>query len=159
MLMPIRAAEHFWWLFVSVLAGINEEISWRCVQVALLTQLLGSYWVAAVASALSFASAHAVQGWRSAIIIAEFAIVFQVLVWLSGWLYVAMAVHIAYDFSAGFGYAWFAKKTQTLCRGHLEKSADFFTAEKPITEMRPPPSRLLIGQAYRIKIWPDPVPH
>ena len=44
------------------------------------------------------------QGWKSAAIIAVFALGFQTIVWLSGSLYVAMAVHVLYDITAGLTY-------------------------------------------------------
>ena len=39
-----------------------------------------------------------------------FALGFHALVWLSGSLYVAMAVHIAYDITAGITYGRLGKK-------------------------------------------------
>jgi membrane protease YdiL (CAAX protease family) len=102
--MPTSGVERAWWLSVSVLAGISEEITWRCVQVALLTQLIGDYRIAAAASAVSFACAHWVQGPRSVAVILLFAGGFQGLVWLAGSIYVAIVVHIAYDITAGIAY-------------------------------------------------------
>jgi membrane protease YdiL (CAAX protease family) len=102
--MPDNAAERAWWVFVSVLAGVGEEITWRGVQTTLLFWLTGSYVLAAVASALSFGVGHIMQGWKSAAIIGILALVLQGVVWLSGSLYVAMAVHAAYDVTAGMTY-------------------------------------------------------
>lgn len=102
--MPANAAERAWWIAVSVLAGISEEITWRGVQAALLGALTGSFWIAALLSTISFGLAHIVQGWKSAALIAVFALGFHGLVWLGGSLYVAMAVHIAYDVTAGISY-------------------------------------------------------
>jgi membrane protease YdiL (CAAX protease family) len=102
--MPDTAAERAWWIAVSVLAGVGEEISWRGVQTALLAALTGSYVAAAILTAISFGLGHIVQGWRSAVLIAVFSLGFQALVWLSGSLYLAMAVHIAYDITAGLAY-------------------------------------------------------
>jgi membrane protease YdiL (CAAX protease family) len=101
LIMSTNGTERGWWLAVSILAGVSEEITWRGVQVSLLTELTGHYWVAAVASAASFALAHSVQGPRSVLVILLFAIGFQFLVWLAGTLWVAMAVHSAYDITAG----------------------------------------------------------
>jgi membrane protease YdiL (CAAX protease family) len=102
--MPSNAVERAWWLAVSVLAGISEEITWRGVQIALTAVLTGGFWTAALLSSLSFAMVHIVQGWKSAAIIVLFGLGFSALVWLSGSLYVAMAVHIAYDITAGITY-------------------------------------------------------
>jgi membrane protease YdiL (CAAX protease family) len=103
--------ERAWWILVSLLAGIGEEITWRGVQTALLVPLVGSYWIAAALSGVSFALAHAMQGWRSMLGIFVFAIVFQLVVVASGSLYVAMAVHVAYDITAGLAYGRLARET------------------------------------------------
>src|SRR6185436_18860320 len=92
------------WIAVSLLAGIGEEITWRGVQTGLLAAATGSYGVATILSALSFGGAHMIQGWRSASVIVVFALGFQALVWLTGSLYVAMAVHVVYDITAGIAY-------------------------------------------------------
>jgi membrane protease YdiL (CAAX protease family) len=102
--MPDNARERAWWIGVSVLAGIGEEITWRGVQTALLGALTGSYLAGAIVSAVSFGVAHYIQGWRSAAIITLFALCFQAVVWISGSLYIAMAVHVAYDITAGLSY-------------------------------------------------------
>jgi membrane protease YdiL (CAAX protease family) len=108
--MPETAAERTWWIVVSVLAGIGEEITWRGVQTALLVALSGSYWTAALVSAISFALAHFLQGWKTSVLIVIFALGFQGLAWLAGSLYVAMLVHVAYDITAGLSYGQFARE-------------------------------------------------
>ena len=108
--MPTTSAECAWWLLIAALAGVGEEITWRGVQVTLLEDLSGSYWLAVLASATSFALMHAVQGWKSVLIIGTFAIALQALVGLAGSLYVAMAVHTAYDLTAGLVYGRLARQ-------------------------------------------------
>lgn len=102
--MPGTPLERRWWTAVSVLAGISEEITWRGVQPALAAYVVGSPVAGALASAISFGAGHATQGWRSAALIVLFALSFQGLVWLSGSLVLAMAVHAAYDVTAGLTY-------------------------------------------------------
>ena len=102
--MPRDAGERAWWIAVSVLAGIGEEITWRCVQTQLLVPIVGAYAVAALLSAISFGGAHFLQGWKSCVVIVFFALGFQTVVWVSGSLFVAMAVHVAYDVTAGITY-------------------------------------------------------
>jgi membrane protease YdiL (CAAX protease family) len=102
--MPANARERAWWLAVAVLAGVGEEITWRGVQAALAGMVIGHYWIAALFCATSFALTHVIQGWRSVGIIVVFALGFHTLVWLAGSLYVAMAVHVAYDITAGLNY-------------------------------------------------------
>src|SRR5262245_12355209 len=108
--MPENPLERGWWIAVSFLAGIGEEITWRGVQAALLGALTGSFWIAALLSAVSFGMGHIIQGWRSAAIIAGIAIGFHLLVWLAGSLYVAMAVHVLYDLTAGISYEKLGKE-------------------------------------------------
>ena len=104
--------ERAWWVLVSLLAGIGEEITWRGVQTALLVPLVGgNYWAAAALSGVSFAAAHGIQGWKSAAGIFLFALAFQGVVVASGSLYVAMAVHVAYDITAGWTYGRLARET------------------------------------------------
>ncbi|HYW74023.1 MAG TPA: CPBP family intramembrane glutamic endopeptidase [Pyrinomonadaceae bacterium] len=102
--MPANPAERAWWIVVAVLAGVSEEITWRGVQAGLAYKLLGNVTLAFVLCAVSFGVGHIIQGWKSAILISVFALAFHLLVWLSGSLYVAMAVHIAYDITAGINY-------------------------------------------------------
>jgi membrane protease YdiL (CAAX protease family) len=102
--------ERAWWVVVSLLAGVGEEITWRGVQTALLVPVVGSYWMAALLSAVAFAVAHAVQGWKSGAAILAFALGFQAVVVASGSLYVAMAVHVAYDLTAGLTYGRLARE-------------------------------------------------
>ena len=110
LVMPANAVERAWWIVVAVLAGISEEITWRGVQIALLINLTGHLWIAAIVCSISFGLGHFNQGWKSAAIIVCFALSFHALVWLSGSLYLAMAVHIAYDITAGITYGRLGKE-------------------------------------------------
>jgi len=102
--MPDNATERVWWIVVALLAGVGEEITWRGVQASLTSSLAGNVWIAAVITSISFAFAHYVQGWRSVAVIFVMALGFHTLVWFAGSLYVAMAVHVAYDITAGLSY-------------------------------------------------------
>ena len=102
--MPSNALERAWWIAVAVLAAVGEEITWRGVQAALVGVLAGNFWIAALLCSTSFGLTHIIQGWRSVAVIVVFALGFHTLVWLAGSLYVAMAVHVAYDITAGISY-------------------------------------------------------
>ena len=102
--MPRDRTERLLWVLVAASAGFGEEITWRGVQPTLLATLLGHPVVAAALVAVTFGIGHMLQGWRSAAIIVVFATSFQTVVWLSGSLYVAMAVHFIYDVVAGMTY-------------------------------------------------------
>jgi membrane protease YdiL (CAAX protease family) len=102
--MPTNRRERAWWIAVSILAGISEEITWRGMQTTLLDAVLGNVVAAVLLCAILFGVAHAVQGWKSVPIVTLFALGFQGLVALTGSLYLAMAVHLAYDITAGLTY-------------------------------------------------------
>jgi membrane protease YdiL (CAAX protease family) len=108
--MPTNAYERAFWVVSAALAGFGEELTWRGVQTALLTRLIGNFLAAVAICVVMFAIAHAIQGWDSTIAIAVFAAAFHGIVWLSGSLYVAMGVHFLYDLIAGFAYAYLARK-------------------------------------------------
>jgi membrane protease YdiL (CAAX protease family) len=108
--MPANVSERVWWVVVSLLAGVSEEMTWRGVQPTLLAAALGSPLAGVLLSATAFGVAHMTQGWRTAAIVCVFALSFQMLVWLSGALYLAMAVHLAYDITAGMTYARLGKE-------------------------------------------------
>jgi len=102
--MPSTRTERAWWIIVAILAGITEEITWRGVQAGLAMALTRNILIAILFCSISFGVAHIIQGWKSAVVIFAFALGFHILVWLSGSLYVAMAVHVAYDITAGISY-------------------------------------------------------
>jgi len=102
--MPSTRTERAWWIIVAILAGITEEITWRGVQAGLAMALMRNILIAILFCSMSFGLGHIIQGWKSAVVIFVFALGFHILVWLSGSLYVAMAVHVAYDITAGISY-------------------------------------------------------
>ena len=107
---PSGGVERMLWVMVSAAAGVGEEMTWRGVQWVLTTRLVGSAGVAALPCIASFSIAHAVQGRRSIARVSVIAAGLHLLVWFSGSLYVAMAVHFLYDVAAGFAYSHFTRK-------------------------------------------------
>jgi membrane protease YdiL (CAAX protease family) len=100
-LVPRTRPETALWLVVCLSAGVWEEIAYRGVMFALVVRLTGEFWVAAAVCALAFAVAHSVQGHSTAAIIFFIAIVFHLLVRVTGSLYPAMAIHFLYDLAVG----------------------------------------------------------
>jgi membrane protease YdiL (CAAX protease family) len=107
---PRDVVERTLWILVSIAAGVGEEITYRGVMYALLARVTGIPDVAALACAALFGASHMVQGWKSALVIIVFGLVFQGLVATTGTLYVAMAVHCAYDVTAGMVYGTLCKR-------------------------------------------------
>lgn len=100
-LLPRTPGQWALWLLVSVAAGISEETAYRGVMVVLLGSLTASFVIAALLSAVVFALVHYPQGGKSMVLVFATALVMQLLVSVTGTLYVAMGVHAAYDITAG----------------------------------------------------------
>ncbi len=115
--MPATAVERRLWIGVSIAAGVSEEIAYRGVLVAILSRATGNPLLAAMASAVAFGGAHAVQGAIGAIVSTVIALLFQ---WLTGWsgsLMPAVMVHVCYDVVAGFAYARLGREAGVIPRG------------------------------------------
>jgi membrane protease YdiL (CAAX protease family) len=109
-LVPRNRGDAGLWVATSFVAGIGEEIIYRGVLFTLVWRLTNNAWIAALASAASFAAAHFVQGKRAMLVVAAVALLLQVLAWRTGALYASMFVHTAYDLTAGWMYGrWFAR--------------------------------------------------
>lgn len=98
---PQTGEERAHWVGHSVAAGVCEELTWRGVQPALITQLTGQTWLAVVICAATFGLGHIRQGRPFVLIAALFGLMFQALTWWTGGLYVPMLVHVAVDVIVG----------------------------------------------------------
>jgi membrane protease YdiL (CAAX protease family) len=108
--MPGDAAEKWLWVLISAAAGIGEEITYRGVMWLLLARLTGSLWIAALITSVIFAVSHYVQGWASITAIFGFALVFHVIVWVTGSLIPVIFLHFLYDLTAGMIYSYYGEK-------------------------------------------------
>jgi hypothetical protein len=99
--LPRTAGERALFVLGAVLAGLAEEAAYRGVTVAILRWMLGSLALAWLIAAAAFAVAHAVQGWKAGVAIFFIALTLHGLVWFTGTLVVAMAVHAVYDIVVG----------------------------------------------------------
>ena len=99
-----------WWFLVSLAAGTVEEITYRGVMIALLLPLTRNWWIAVAICVLFFALGHANQKLSRMAFVGVIAVGCHVLVWMTGALYLAMAVHFIYDFIAGIIYLRWAQQ-------------------------------------------------
>lgn len=104
-LAPRTPAEYGVFALIAVLAGLAEELAYRGVAVWILTPIFGSAMPAVFLAAMAFAVSHAVQGGKAMTVVFAIALIFHALVWLTGTLVIAMAVHVAYDLVAGHAAA------------------------------------------------------
>jgi membrane protease YdiL (CAAX protease family) len=104
-LAPRSAVEWGVFVLMALLAAVAEEIAYRGVGVAVLTFWSGQAIVAVLLCSAAFAVAHALQGWKSVVVILGFAFVMHALVAVTGSLVPAMVVHLVYDLAAGIAIA------------------------------------------------------
>jgi membrane protease YdiL (CAAX protease family) len=109
---PRDGVDHGLWAVISVLAGVGEEVAYRGVLFLVLTGLTGSPVAAALVASAAFGAAHLAQGVSGAALVALAAAGFHLLTWWSGALYLAIAVHVAWDLIAGIGH-WAAARSVT----------------------------------------------
>jgi len=89
------------YLVLCVVAAIAEEVIYRGVAYRLLLRLGLTIWIAVAILSVVFALAHAVQGWRSTIVIGLIAAGFHFIVIYSCGLLPAIVTHFVYDAIAG----------------------------------------------------------
>lgn len=100
-ILPRTTTELAPYVLLCIVAGAAEEFIYRGVMTGILQRITGIAIVTIVALSLSFAVAHAMQGWRSVAGIFVIALACHGLVWLAQSLIPMMVVHFAYDLTAG----------------------------------------------------------
>jgi membrane protease YdiL (CAAX protease family) len=100
-LLPRKPADVPLYAVLCLAAGTIEEFVYRGALFVVLRPLLGGVGAVAIC-ALAFGFAHSLQGPRAAAVIGLYAVVAHALVWYTGTLFIAMAVHFIYDLSVGF---------------------------------------------------------
>jgi membrane protease YdiL (CAAX protease family) len=100
-LLPHNRREFQIYVILCFVAGIAEETIYRGAAFGVLMLLLRNTIAATLITSVVFAAGHAVQGFRSAVVIFVFALAFQAIVILGGSLLPAIVVHFTYDLIAG----------------------------------------------------------
>jgi hypothetical protein len=99
--LPQNASEMRYWIPISFLAGITEECAYRGAAYVTLLQITGSVVLSLLVCVAAFAIAHASQGRRAVFGIGILAALFHWLVFQTNTLYLAIAIHVAYDLMVG----------------------------------------------------------
>jgi membrane protease YdiL (CAAX protease family) len=98
---PRRALEVVLWIAVSISAGISEEFAFRGYLQRQFGALTGSRWIAVVLQAILFGVAHSYEGWRAAIHIVSFGLIFGLIaIWRKS-LRPGIVAHAFTDIMAG----------------------------------------------------------
>ena len=100
-LLPETARERRLFVFLSIAAGLGEEMAFRGYVLALLVSLGFGPWGAAITSSVPFAALHAYQGWWGALRTGLLGFAFAASVVLSGSLWPAVIAHAGIDVVGG----------------------------------------------------------
>lgn len=97
---PHTATEQHAFLWVSITAGMCEEILYRGLLLAVLSAALG-LWPAVILSTAIFGLGHAYQGWKGILKTAAMGLVLALLAVGSGSLFVPILLHAVGDITSG----------------------------------------------------------
>lgn len=93
----------WWWLALSITAGICEEACFRGYLLTRLRAVIGRGWIwPVVIATISFAAGHTYQGWGGLIVIFVYGLMFCALFLLTKSLWPGIFAHIIQDFAAIF---------------------------------------------------------
>jgi len=100
-LLPQNHLEIFLWILTSITAGICEEIIFRGYFQRQFSAWTGNVPAGVLLSAAAFGAGHIYQGWRSAIIIVVYGLLFGILAEMRKSLRPGMMTHAWHDGFAG----------------------------------------------------------
>ncbi len=109
LLLPQNQLEMFLWILTSITAGICEEIIFRGYFQRQFGAWTGSMPAGVLLSAAVFGAGHIYQGWRSAIIIVVYGLLFGILAEMRKSLRPGMMTHAWHDGFAGLAGRLIAK--------------------------------------------------
>jgi uncharacterized protein len=97
--LPLTGAERIWWIFVSLTAGITEEILYRgfLIHYFFSAPFHAAVAVAVIVSSLIFGAGHLYQGVAGVISSAILGLIFSAIFLMTGTLLVPMVLHALID--------------------------------------------------------------
>ena len=98
-ILPLTGTERAWWIFVSLTAGITEEILYRgfLIHYFFAAPFQIGLAVAVIASSVIFGAPHLYQGVAGAISAAILGFIFSAILLMTGTLLVPMVLHALID--------------------------------------------------------------
>ena len=101
-LLPRSPEEKVFWIMLSLIAGVTEELCFRGFVITRLAILTGSVWPGAILGAVSFGLGHLYQGWAGVAIIGIYGLLFSLLFIARGSLVPCIIAHALQDILAAF---------------------------------------------------------
>lgn len=98
-ILPLTGAERIWWIFVSLTAGITEEILYRgfLIHYFFAAPFHAALAVAVIVSSVIFGACHLYQGIAGVISAAILGLIFGAIFLMTGNLLVPMVLHALID--------------------------------------------------------------
>ena len=136
LIAPRTPREFGFFYLLSVTAGLAEELTYRGLLFTLLAALTRSWWLAAIIAACVFGIVHLFQGWKSAGFAALMGLREQIVVGLTGTLFVAIVVHTLHDAIAGtvVGRRALAEESASEHVAHAEGAEEHITHAQGATD-------------------------
>jgi membrane protease YdiL (CAAX protease family) len=112
-IIPETDREFLAWVPVAIMAGVAEECAYRGAAYFLLRAMGVTVFYAVASCTIAFGVCHLYQGWRATVEVGIMGLLSQIAVFLTGGLYLSIAVHAVYDLLV----VWLAMRL--LSRDHL----------------------------------------
>ena len=100
-LLPRTGPEKVVFVFLSLAAGMGEELAFRGFAIPTLALVTGSDWGAALISSMAFGVLHAYQGWLGILRTGAMGLLLAASFILSGSLWPAILAHAILDLVSG----------------------------------------------------------
>lgn len=101
-LLPRSPEEKVFWIMLSLIAGVTEELCFRGYVITRLALLTGSVWPGVFLGAISFGLGHLYQGWAGVAVIGIYGLLFSLLFIARGSLVPCIIAHALQDMLAAF---------------------------------------------------------
>ena len=101
LLLPEFPQQMWYWVPVSLFAGLSEECAFRGMAYLALREITGSASISVLICVAAFAVSHMMQGWRGVLGTGVIAAVMHGIVFTTQGLYLAIGIHAAYDVMIG----------------------------------------------------------
>ncbi len=97
-LLPHTGGEKIFWVILTAVVAVNEELTFRGYLITRISRLAGGRaWVGVIVSSLAFASGHVYQGGGGFVLIFIYGVMFSVLYLKTGSLYPGIIAHFIQD--------------------------------------------------------------
>jgi membrane protease YdiL (CAAX protease family) len=110
-LLPRNAAERWWAAFLSINAGMSEELFFRLALPLLIVLVTGNVIVAFAAATIVFGLMHLYQGWVGVVMTGLVGAVMSAIYLASGSIWIVATLHAVMDLNGLILMPWIAQRS------------------------------------------------